>query len=125
MLLQNQGFISEKSKKSVKNTPEYYINALKSGFSPNDLRGVRVELTSSPMTWVQKFLELGGLSLITGVLYDYERKYSSQSPEERSSETELIIFDCVTCIKAIMNSPVYYFLFSSGLGWSCRGDVVQ
>lgn len=55
-------------------TPEYYATALKAEHTPQLLTALKVSLSSQLVSWLAKFIDLGGLSLLFNILKSVQLK---------------------------------------------------
>jgi hypothetical protein len=87
-----------RTKRSVVDTPEFYVTALKTRPDGSTLKGLRVCVGSNMVSWLQQFLQLGGLEVLLSLLNGLETK------PKKSTKDLYVIYECVQCIKAVMNN---------------------
>jgi dishevelled associated activator of morphogenesis len=93
----------------IEDKPEYWTNRLAAEPSKGLLAELRVLLSTSPLSWLERFVELNGIVLLVGVLAKIEQKAVSHVDDKRYRHTadELEIeAECVRCLRMIMNNEL-------------------
>ncbi|EFA77748.1 actin binding protein [Heterostelium album PN500] len=106
LLMQHKDKIRDAEEKAKQNgtlydTPQYFLSAMRENAAAQNqklISELRVCLGSNPMSWINSFLQLGGFVEILKIFQTFQLK-----PEKDKTDF-LIMSDCVTCIKSLLNS---------------------
>lgn len=93
----------------IEDKPEYWTNRLAAEPSKGLLAELRVLLSTSPLSWLERFVDLNGIVLLVGVLAKIEQKAVSHVDDKRYRHTadELEVeAECVRCLRMIMNNEL-------------------
>eukprot|EP01105_Mastigella_eilhardi_P025736 TRINITY_DN7103_c0_g1_i1.p1 TRINITY_DN7103_c0_g1~~TRINITY_DN7103_c0_g1_i1.p1 ORF type:complete len:1132 (-),score=394.00 TRINITY_DN7103_c0_g1_i1:63-3458(-) len=86
------------AKGKVKDTPQYFMSALKASPTGAVMTSLRVNLTSEGVSWVTEFIKLNGIEQLVQILE------AAQLVKEKKDA--VIMQECVMCIKAMANVDV-------------------
>jgi dishevelled associated activator of morphogenesis len=93
----------------IEDKPEYWTNRLSAEPSKTLLAELRVLLSTSPLSWLEKFVELDGIVLLVAVLSKIEQKAVTHVDDKRyrhSPDDLEIEAECVRCLRMIMNNEL-------------------
>jgi hypothetical protein len=93
----------------IEDKPEYWTNRLAAEPSKTLLAELRVLLSTSPLSWLEKFVELDGIVLLVTVLSKIEQKAVTHLDDKRyrhSPDDLEIEAECVRCLRMIMNNEL-------------------
>ena len=109
MLKQAKKEQGSKATGRIEDKPEYWTNKLQVEPTRELLAELRVLLSTSPLSWLERFIELDGVVLLIGVLSTVEIKAINHIDEKRfrhSGEDLALEAECIRCLRMIMNNEI-------------------